>query len=305
MSVDIANVASNPSGLVPARRALVAAMLLCASLPRALAAVAAASTASGELSAEQIVGRHVAARGGLEAWRALQALSMNGKLDAGPGDLEARAARIARAGSPAGKVRVGAPADAARKPVQQQVQLPFTLEMKRPHKSRIEIEFGGKTALQVYDGNEGWLVRPYLNRTDAEPFTPGQLKEQAAERDLDGPLIDYASKGSTVELAGVEAVEGRDAYNLKMTTRDGRVQHVWIDKQTYLDVRVEGLPRRMDGRMHTVWIYQRDFRPVQGLMMPFVLETAVDGYRETHRLVIDKVAVNPKLDDALFAKPKA
>ena len=55
--------------------------------------------------------------------------------------------------------------------------------------------------------------------------------------------------------------------------------------------------------MHNVWVYQRDFRPVQGLMVPHVLETAVDGYRDTHKMVIEKVAVNPKLNDASFAKP--
>ena len=88
--------------------------------------------------------------------------------------------------------------------------------------------------------------------------------------------------------------------------KDGKIRHVWIDAQNFLDVKVEGVQRRMDGRMRDVWIYQRDFRSVQGLMMPFLQETAyaVDGYPGTHKMVIEKVAVNPKLDDALFTKPK-
>jgi hypothetical protein len=295
-----------PGDPAPARRSLLLGLLLGGLAPAAWSAGSPAAAAPGEPTAEQVVERHVAARGGLAAWRALQALSLHGRMDAGPGDLEARAARIARAGSPAGRVRVGSAASAAGHPeAAAQVQLPFTLEMKRPHKSRIEIEFGGRTALQVFDGTQGWLVRPYLNRSDAEPFTPEQLKAQAAERDLDGPLVDYAAKGTAVKLAGVAQVDGRDAYDLELTTRDGRVQHVWIDTRSYLDVKVEGLPRRMDGRMHRVWVTQRDFRPVQGLMMPFVLETAVEGYRETHRTIIDKAAVNPNLDDARFAKPRA
>ena len=61
----------------------------------------------------------------------------------------------------------------------------------------------------------------------------------------------------------------------------------------------------MDGRLRNVSVYQRDFRSVQGVMIPFVLETAVDGYREAHKIVIEKAAVNPKLDDALFNKPRA
>jgi hypothetical protein len=39
--------------------------------------------------------------------------------------------------------------------------------------------------------------------------------------------------------------------------------------------------------------------------VPFVLETAVDGYRDTHKNELESVVVNPKLDDSLFAKPQA
>jgi outer membrane lipoprotein-sorting protein len=186
----------------------------------------------------------------------------------------------------------------------QQAQLPFVMEMKRPGKSRIEIEFAGKTAVQVFDGTNGWKVRPFLNRKEVESFTPDELKSEQG-KDLDGPLVDYAAKGTTVEVEGIEPVEGHDAYKLKLTTKSGSVQHVWIDKQSFLDVKIEGVPRRMDGKMRTVWVYQREFRSVQGVMIPFLLETAVDGFHETHKMTIEKAVVNPKLDDNLFAKPKA
>jgi len=284
-----------------------------AKAPGAKAAVAnaadgktAASSSVARLTVAQIVEKHVAARGGLEAWRAVQALSASGKLDAGGGDSLARSMSAARAGR--GSSRRMTPADAAatgKSDAGKQVQLPFVLEMKRPNKSRVEVEFAGKTAVQVYDGTHGWKVRPFLNRNDVEPFTADEAKAEADRGALDGPLVDFAAKGSKLALEGVEPVEGKDAYKLKITTSSGQVKHVWIDANSFLDVKVEGTPRRMDGRIRTVWIYQRDFRPVQGLMMPFVLETAVEGYRETHKMVIEKVAVNPKLEDTLFAKPKA
>lgn len=53
--------------------------------------------ASAQLSADQIVGKNIVARGGLQAWRAVQTMSYSGKMDAG------------------GK---------------QNVQLPFVMEMK-------------------------------------------------------------------------------------------------------------------------------------------------------------------------------
>lgn len=262
------------------------------------------------LSAEEIVQKNMAARGGVAAWHALQSMTWQGKMDAGYGDSAARSAAYAaqeagQKGSSARAARLAAQQGNAKQDAAKQVQLPFVLDMKRPGKSRVELEFGGKTAIQVYDGKEGWMKRPYLNRDDWEPFSAEQAKASAGQWDMDGPLMDYAAKGTTVALAGVEKVDGNDAYKLKLTRKDGTVQHVWIDRKSFLDVKVEGTPRRMDGKMRSVWVTQRDFRSVQGVTLPFVLETAVDGYRDTHKMVLEKVTLNPKLDDGLFTKPRA
>jgi len=258
------------------------------------------------LTAEQVAARHVEARGGLEAWRGIQALSLSGKMDAGPGDSIARSLRAARGpGTATQKARREAAASGLKGEPEKQVQLPFTLAKQLPNKSRLEIEFAGKTALQVFDGTTGWKVRPYLNRDEVEPFTPQEVKAVAENADLDDPLIDHAAMGKKLELVGIEQVEGRDAYKLKVTTRAGNVQHVWIDAQSFLDVKVEGVPRRMDGKMHQVWVLQSDFRSVQGVKIPFVRETVVEGYPQAHRIVLERVAVNPMLDETTFAKPKA
>lgn len=268
-------------------------------------APARARPAVPRLGAAEIVRRNVAARGGLKAWRAVEALTLKGRMDAGTGDSVARSMAVARPGPSSRKALREAAAAAARERAAQQVELPFTLERERPNRSRLEIEFAGKTAVQVFDGKNGWKVRPYLNRTDAEPFTAEEQEAEAESPGLDGLLIGYEAKGTKVALAGVERVEGRDAYKLEVTTRTGAVRHVWIDAHSFLDVKVEGVPRRMDGKMHAVWVYQRDFRSVRGLKIPFVLETAIDGYPQTHTIHFEKVAVNPKLDPAAFARPKA
>jgi hypothetical protein len=104
-------------------------------------------------------------------------------------------------------------------------------------------------------------------------------------------------------MAGMEPVDGRNAYKLKLTLKDGTVQHVWIDAQSFLDVKLEGTPRRMDNKMHAVYTYQRDFRNVHGVTVPFLMETKVDGYPDGHKMVIENVAVNPKLTAASFSKP--
>jgi outer membrane lipoprotein-sorting protein len=254
------------------------------------------------VSAAQIVEKHVAARGGQQAWHSLQTLSVTGKMDAGAGDSAVRSERIARLGTGA-TVKHAPPV--GKESTSKQVQLPFTLEMKRPHKSRLEIQFAGNTAVQVFDGTNGWKVRPFLNRNNAEPFTTEELKSEVDRADLEGPLVDYAAKGTKVELAGVESVDGHDAYKLKLTTKSGKVQNIWIDAHSFLDVKVQGTPRRFDGRMRDVFVYQRDFKTVGGLNIPHEYETAVEGVTGTHKMVFESVKVNTSLDDARFTKPQS
>jgi hypothetical protein len=252
------------------RKMILAIILLSFAVP--LADVAATATPPvDQLSAAQIVEKNVAARGGLQAWRAVKTMSMSGKLDAG------------------GK---------------QNVQLPFVLEMERTRKTRLELQFNGQTAVQVYDGTNGWKLRPFLNRHEVEPYTPEELKSASMQTDLDGPLVDYAVKGTKVELAGVQQVEGHDAFNLKLTLKIGQVQHVWVDAQTFLDVKVEGTPRRLDGKFHPVATYFRDYRSVNGLMIPYVNETVVEGVKRTEKIMVEKVVVNPNLEASRFSKPQ-
>jgi hypothetical protein len=274
------------------------------------AAAAAPQVQVPSLTAAQVLEKHIAARGGAQAWNAVQGLQLTGKIDAGRGDNHARAMKIVEAGKKATGRGTNAEIAAANGPkdteTQAQLQLPFTLDLKRRNKMRLEILVAGKPAVQVYDGQQGWKLRPFLNRTDSEPFTKEEAKTEASRDDLDGPLIGSAAKGAKVDLDGAELLDGQPAYRLKVTQKNGDVKHVWVDSKTFLDVKIDGFPRRMDGKMHNVYVYQRDFRKVEGgVMIPFVQETAVDGYSDKHKLIIDKATVNPRLDDALFAKPHA
>ena len=267
-----------------------------------LATAADNSSARAKLTAAQIVEKNVAARGGLQAWRGINALSMTGKMDAGGNNRPT----LPVPGRKSGK-QMPAPRPA------EQVQLPFVMELKRPRKVRVELEFNGQTALQVFDGANGWKVRPFLNRREVESYTAEEMKAASTQAELDGYLVDYVAKGSKVELVGTEKVEERDTYKLQLTTKSGQAIHIWIDAATFLETKIEGTPRRLDGKYRPVEIYLREFRMVNGLVLPYLLETRVreenaPGMKTpqtiTEKIVIEKVVVNPKLDDALFSKPQ-
>jgi len=250
------------------RRLLLACgCLLALAVPTARAAEGRLPAA---LSAAEIADRNVKARGGLKAWQAVRALKISGEMDAG------------------GK------ADA---------KLPFALYLARPHRSRLELTFAGKNAVQVFDGRQGWKLRPFLNREDVEPFKPDELRSAASADELDGPLVDYAAKGTRIELMGTEKAEGKKTYKLKLTGKNGEQRLLWVDAASFLEVKITGEARKLDGRPHQVAIYSRDYRTVDGLKIPFVQETVVEGVKQSRKMVVKTVTVNPPLPEALFAKP--
>ena len=288
---------------------------VCVMFVTSLASAAHADRVQEGLSAAQIAEKNVAARGGLQAWRAVQTLSLEGKMGAG-GNQRA----TLPVPTPAGKPARGAAATRSQQPIYphrpvEEVQLPFLLELARSHKMRFELQFNGHTGVQVFDGTHGWKVRPHLNRNEVEPFTADEMKIASMQADLDGYLIDYAAKGIRIELAGTEKVENRDTYKLKLTLQSGQAIHVWVDAHTFLEAKIEGQPRRLDGAYHPVEVYFRDYRAVNGLQIPFVLETTVlpldrtslrhkDVSVPVERITVEKVVVNPRLEESLFLKPQ-
>ncbi len=275
-----------------------------------LAAAADKPTSAEWLSAADIVQKNVAARGGLQAWRAVQTMSMAGKLGVG-GNQRATLTVPAPTSNQGSRQQAFTPPP---RPVEE-VQLPFLMELERGRKMRFELQFNGQTAVQVFDGANGWKLRPWFKRHVIEPYTADEMKITSMQADLDGLLVDYAAKGTRIEFVGMDQVEGRDTYKLKLTLKNGSAIHVWIDAKTFLEAKIEGQPRRLDGTDHPVEVYYRDYRPVNGLQIPFVIETKVLPVAKTalglkdppvpvEKIIIDKIVVNPKLDESRFSKPE-
>lgn len=279
-------------------------LCLAASTDKQVADAQAASAAG--LSVEQIVERNISARGGLAAWHRVHSMSMAGKLDAGRERRDG--GTIGLLSSPLERAKMKAELRNAVLKNNEQlsgkiIRLPFQMELKRPLKSRIEVKFQGDTAVQVFDGTQGWKLRPFLGRHEVEAYTPTEEKIAAQQQELDGPLVDYAAKGTQVALDGTDQVDGRKAYKLKLTLKGGVVRHLWIDAQTFLDTKIDGPQRHFDGKMRPVFTYFHDYRTVGGVKIPYVLETNIEGVNTSQKISIERVVINPDLQDSLFVKP--
>ena len=259
------------------------------------------------LTAAQIIERNLAARGGSSAWQQIRSVTLTGKMDAGEERKDGGAAgtlgtlldmqrkaieRLQVTSHPAAK------ADAPKV-----IQLPFKMDLARSKKMRLEIAVNGETALQLFDGTQGWKLRPFLGRHEVEPYTVEETKTAVSEEELDGPLVNFAAKGTKVSLEGTDVVADRPAYRLRLTLKSGAHRRLWIDGESFLEAKLEGAPRRFNGSSRPVFTYFKNFKKVQGLMMPFTFETAVDGVPRVERILVDHVAFNTPFDAAHFAKP--
>ena len=299
---------------IPPRHVVRAAATTSMAVALTCAAFSLSAATVPTMSASQIVERNVAARGGLAAWRAISALSVSGKMDLGaPTVPTKKEIELAQRGSPtikksladAGLRReaLAAGAGQANGEPAKPVILPFSLELKRPHKSRLEIEFKDTKSVQVFDGEQGWKYRAFIPNQKPVPFNAEEVRAAQAQQDLDGMLIDYAAKGSKVDFDKIEARNGHDQYKLTVTLKNGLQRAVWIDANTFLETCVEPVQVRGMGRPKVTETCYSDYRPVNGVVIPFVVDSHTEGTSSRGKMLIETVRVNQAIDDARFGKP--
>jgi outer membrane lipoprotein-sorting protein len=253
----------------PSRRRLA---LLCLLAGCAIAPAVFAQAAPPPLGAAEIVQKNNVARGGLEAWQRLQTMAWTGVVES----------------------------DAA--PVR---KLPFLLEQKRPNKTRFELITDGQRSVRVYDGRGGWKLRvnPANGRPELLPYNDDELKYARGAPVIDGPLMDCVAKGGVVTLAGHGLVDGRAAYILEVKLPVGDTQRLWVDAETYLELRQDRQLRTAAGQGGTVTVLFRDYREFEGVQIPTRIETGRVAGTSPNTLIIERVALNPELEDRAFARP--
>ncbi|HVT15768.1 MAG TPA: hypothetical protein VHQ90_06225 [Thermoanaerobaculia bacterium] len=235
-----------------------------------LAAMLAAG-AAGALSAqtaEELIEKNIQAKGGREKLKAVKTVRVTGKM------------------------------------VGQMGEFPVSMEMLPPaHKVRFDFVVQGMTGTSAYDGQGGWQVMPFLGKTDPEPMSAEDLKEAKEEADFLGPLFDYKDKGNQVELLGKGDLEGTPVYKLKLTEKSGDVSTIYLDAETYLELKEES-SKTMRGQVVELERTFGDYKKVDGLTFPFTMETKSKGQQAAQTLSITKLELNVDVAASRFDMPK-
>jgi outer membrane lipoprotein-sorting protein len=170
---------------------------------------------------------------------------------------------------------------------------------KRPNKLRRDILFAGNTIVFAFDGKAAWQSDASGKGPNPAPDDLAQeLKEEA---DIDGSLVNYKEKGSSVELVGKEKSDGTDVYNLKITLKEGPIRNIYIDAGNFLEVKETGFFVQRGKRVDFVTVF-KNYRPVQGILFPFLIEQKT-GDEETQRTYLKKVEINLPVTDSTFTMP--
>ncbi|HWZ81961.1 MAG TPA: hypothetical protein VNW47_05025 [Terriglobales bacterium] len=215
-------------------------------------------------TADELIVKNLAARGGPDKLRAIRTIAMTGTISFG---------------------------DASS---------PLTVKAGRPNQIREDFAIDGTSITRAYDGKSGWEKKG----EQARSLEAGELNNirEEAENAIEGPLLDYAAKGSKAEALGKVDLNGKPAYKLKITTGLGTSITQFLDATTYLEIHEE-IERSANGSVVTIVEDVGDYRDVNGVKFA---HRFVSGTRENpaaSTLQIEKMQLNVPIQPSLFDKP--
>ncbi|HEU4731974.1 MAG TPA: hypothetical protein VFT22_28960, partial [Kofleriaceae bacterium] len=219
---------------------------------------------------EEILAKNLAARGGEARLRDIKTLRLTGRMVFGGGDFSIEAAW--------GRVQ------------------------KRPGAMRSEVTLQGLTAINAYDGREGWTISPFQGRRDPEKSSSDDARALAQQAEIEGPLVGWRDKGYRVEYLGTEDTDGTPAIKLRVTRKDGDLQYVYLDPDSYLEIRITTV-RKIRGTEQIVETDLGGYQQVAGVWFPFAIESGNKGGPRNNRIIVEHAEVNIAADDAWFKLP--
>ena len=218
---------------------------------------------------DEVVASHLAARGGKARLQGVRSIRETGTVTASGG----RVARVVR-------------------------------EIKRPGLLRLEFSTEGTTSVFAHDGTTGWQVAPLQGQFEPQAMPPeAEATAGVDQRDIEGPLLNWSEKGHVVELVGREALPSGEAFKLKVALKGGALRYDWVDVATRQVVRSR-VTRTIRGRAVELDNLFSDFRKVGELVFPHHIETRAKDRPEVLTITVEKIELDPSLDDARFRMPE-
>lgn len=228
--------------------------------------LAAGGAAAQTPSVDELVAKHLAARGGLEKLQSVNTMRLQGTMNI------------------------------------QGMDMPLTVLSKRPNKMRQEMTMQGQTVIQAYDGQTVWAINPMMGSTTPQAIQGPPADAVKSQSLFDGPLVGYKDRGDTLEVVGPADVAGARTWKLKLTRQDGKAMYIYLDADTGLEKQWSATMEQ-GGMTMEIDTIMSDHQPVDGIQVARTMRTLVGG-QAMGALTVSSVEFNVPIEDAVFSMPK-
>ncbi len=220
---------------------------------------------------DSIISKNIEARGGLKLIKSIASIEMSGQI------------------------------------VFHNLNAPFIYILKRPDQMRLAIVVNSDTLIEAFDGKMAWASVPKNGRHIIQKFPAAQTSSFKEQADFEGPLIDYQKKGYSIDNKGITKIGTKSAYQLQLTNSDGVKKNIFIDTQSYQNIRETSSKKIKSSGPANMNVFNivtnySKFKSYNGLTLPYEVNTVINGNPVT-QMSIKKVSVNVKVPESLFQFP--
>ena len=123
-----------------------------------------------------------------------------------------------------------------------------------------------------------------------------------SQLDISGPLVNYKAKGYQAILKGKENINGAEAYNIQLTSADGKNVTYYIDTSTSLLTQLRQMSeggRNGGGQPKEMITDFKDYIDVDGIKFPQTITTEGEGMG-AGTMTFDKIEINVPVDEKMY-----
>ena len=224
---------------------------------------------------DEIIDNYFENTGGVENWEKIEGVKMNAKVNQGG------------------------------------MEIPIEIVQLKSGKMMTTINFQGQSIKQgVFDGEVLWSTNFMTQKAEkSDEESTNMVKNEMNQ--FPDPFLNYKEKGFTAELVGTETVDGSETFKIKLTTTPNIIEgkevpsiaYYFFDNENFVPIQVQEEIKVGPGKGMVSEIKLSDYQEAGGIYMPFSMTQGVKG-QPGAPINMDKIEINPTIDDSEFAFPE-
>jgi hypothetical protein len=160
---------------------------------------------------------------------------------------------------------------------------------------KVTLTINGMVNYTIQTKDSGWNYFPIQGQTKPEVMPSAVIKEMSDGLDIQGSFLNYKEKGHTVELIGKDDVDGTECFKIRMVTKSGLEETLFIDPANYYVIKSVEKTKASGKEQEQSQTFSNFKKMDSGYVFPLSLTGFGPG-----ELKITKIEVNIPIDESLF-----